>query len=48
VRSLEVLVKRNLGSERLYRDYLLLKIEKIVLKFDVNQYRRLILALADK
>lgn len=28
VRVLEVLVKRNLGSDRLLRDYLLLKLEK--------------------
>ena len=32
VRTLEVLVKRNLGSDRIFRDYLLLSIEKTVLK----------------
>ena len=36
IRSLEVLVKRNLGSERIFRDYLLLKIEKNILKFNVD------------
>lgn len=48
IRCLEVLVKRNLGSERLYRDYLLLKIERNILKFSINQYSRLLRALADK
>jgi len=48
IRTLEVVVKRNLGSDRLYRDYLLLKIERNVLKFSIDQYCRLIRALADK
>jgi hypothetical protein len=48
IRTLEVLVRRNLGSERLLRDYLLLKIERNILKFSVDQYSRLIRALADK
>lgn len=48
VRVLEVCVKRNLGSERLYRDYLLLKIERNILNFSVDQYYRIIRALADK
>jgi len=37
-----------LGSERLYRDYLLLKIERNIIKFSVDQYCRIIRALADK
>ena len=48
VRVLEVIVKRGLGSERLYRDYLLLKIERNIMKFSVAQYCRIIRALADK
>jgi hypothetical protein len=48
VRVLEVVVKRGLGSERLYRDYLLLKIERNITKFSVEQYCRIIRALADK
>jgi hypothetical protein len=50
VRTIEVLVKRGLGSERLFRDYILLKLEKNkgILKLSVDQYKRLILALADK
>ena len=35
IRLLEILVKRNLGSERVFRDHLLLKIERSILKFDV-------------
>ena len=35
-RVLEILVKKNLGSERIYRDYLLLTVEKNIMKFNVN------------
>ena len=35
VRVLEVIVRRGLGSDRLYRDYLLLKIERNIIKFSV-------------
>lgn len=48
VRTLEVVVKRGLGSDRLYRDYLLLKLERNILKLNVEQYCRTIRALADK
>lgn len=48
VRVLEVIVKRGLGSERLYRDHLLLKIERNIIKFSVEQYCRIIRSLADK
>lgn len=48
IRTLEVIVKRSLGSDRLYRDYLLLKIERSIMKFSIEQYCRLIRALADK
>ena len=48
IRVLEVLVKRGLGAERLFRDYLLLKIEKNILKLSPSQYNRLVRALADK
>ena len=48
IRCLEVSVKRGLGSERLFRDYLLLKIEKTIMKLEVGQYCRLLRALADK
>lgn len=48
IRTLEVVVKRGLGSDRLYRDYLLLKIERNIFKFSPEQYSRLIRALADK
>ena len=36
IRTLEVVVKRGLGSERLFRDYLLLKIERNVMKFSID------------
>lgn len=48
IRSLEVVVKKGLGSERLFRDHLLLKIERNIHKFNVDQYTRLVKSLADK
>ena len=48
IRTLEIIVKKGMGSERLYRDYLLLKIEKNMMKLTVDQYARLLRALADK
>ena len=42
------MVKREIGSERLLRDYLLLKVEKKVFQLTIDQYRRLIVALADR
>ena len=36
VRTLEVLTKRNLGSERLFLHYLYLKIERSVFNFSVD------------
>ena len=48
VRILEVLVKRNLGSERVFRDHLLLKIEKTILTYTQDEYIRTLKALADK
>ena len=48
MRVLEVLVKKNLGSERLFQHYIYMQIERRVLQFTVPQYCRLIRALADK
>ncbi len=50
MRVLEVLVKRGLGSERLFRDHLLLRLEKHnkISQLSVDQYKRMIIALADK
>ena len=48
VRTLEVIVKRGIGSDRLFRDYLLLKLERNVMKLSVEQYCRMLRALADK
>ena len=36
VRTLEVLVRRQLGSERLFLHYIFLKIERNVLKFNTD------------
>lgn len=36
VRCLEVLVRRGLGAERLFRDYLLLQIERNIFKFSID------------
>jgi hypothetical protein len=48
VRCLEVMVSRNVGSDRLFQHYILHHIEKNVLKFTVNQYSRMVRALAEK
>lgn len=48
VRTLEVLVKKSLGSDRLYLHYIFMRVERNVLKFNVELYCRLIRALADK
>lgn len=48
VNTIEVLVKRNLGSERLFYDFLFFQVEKKMLSFSVNQFTRLIVVLADK
>ena len=48
IRSLEVLVHRNIGSQRLFDHYILMMIEKQVLRYSVPQYQRMIRAMADK
>lgn len=48
VRTLEVCVARNLGSQRLYEHYLIDMIEKHVLTYNVSLYSRMVRALAQK
>merc|ERR1712224_969143 len=48
VRVLEVLTKRELGSERLFLHYIYLKIERSVLSFTVDQYCRMVRTMADR
>ena len=48
VRTLEICVARNIGSQRLFDHYMLFMIEKHVLKYTVDQYSRMVRALADK
>jgi hypothetical protein len=36
IRTLEVVVRKDVGSDRLYRDYLLLKIEKNMMKLTIG------------
>jgi hypothetical protein len=48
VRTLEILVSKNLGGERLFEQYVLLSIERNVLKYTPELYCRTIRALADK
>ena len=48
IRTLEVLVKRNIGSERLFDHYILASIEKQVLQYSVDLYSRMIRVMADK
>jgi hypothetical protein len=46
IRCLEVMVARNVGSDRLFQHYILHHIERHVLKFSVDLYSRMIRALA--
>ena len=48
IRTLEVLVARNMGGQRLFDHYIYLKIERNALKFNCDQYCRTVRALADK
>ena len=48
IRTLEILVARGLGGQRLFDHYIYMKIERNVLKFDCSQYCRVVRALADK
>jgi hypothetical protein len=48
VRTLEVCVDRNLGSQRLYDNYLIDMIEKNVLRYTLDQYSRMVRAMAMK
>lgn len=48
ITTLEVLVKRNLGGQRLFDHYIYLKIERNVLKFTCDEYCRTVRILADK
>ena len=48
ISTLEVLVKKNMGGERLFNHYIYMKIERNVLKFTPSQYCRTVRALADK
>ena len=48
VRTLEVLVQRNLGGQRLFDHYLIMKIERNILKFSADEFSRTVRSLADK
>jgi hypothetical protein len=48
IRSLEVMVKRNIGSDRLFEHYILFMIEKHVLKYSVGLYSHMIRVMAEK
>jgi len=48
IRSLEVMVKRNIGSDRLFEHYILFMIEKHVLKYPVSLYSRMVRVMAEK
>jgi len=48
IRSLEVCVARNLGSQRLYDHYFYDTIEKTVLQYNFEIYSRMVRALAQK
>lgn len=48
VKTLEVLVRRDLGSERLFLHYIYMRIERNALKFNTDEFVRCVRALADK
>ena len=48
IRTLEVCVARNIGSQRLFDHYLLFMIEKHLLKYSVSEYSRMVRAMAEK
>lgn len=48
VRTLEILVERNMGGSRLFNQYIYMKIERNCLRFTIDQYCRSVRALADK
>lgn len=48
VRTFEILVERNIGSDRLFEQYIYLSIEKNVFKYSPELYVRTVRALADK
>lgn len=48
VRTLEVLVARNLGGDRLFDHYINMKMERNVLRFKPDLYSRTVRAYADK
>jgi len=43
-----VLCKHNIGSERLFNNYIYLQIERLIYKFNGSQYCRLLRTLANK
>ena len=48
VRCLEVITKKNIGSQRLFDDYLLMMVEKNLLHYSVNLYVRMVQVMADR
>lgn len=42
------MVKRNIGSDRLFEHYILFMVEKHVLKYSVDLYSRMIRVLGEK
>jgi len=48
LRCLEVMVRRNIGSQRLFDHYILMMVEKHVLSYSIGLYSRMVRAMADK
>ena len=42
------MVKRNIGSDRLFEHYILFMVEKHILKYSVDLYSRMIRVLGEK
>ena len=48
IRCLEVCVRRNIGSQRLFDHYFLYLIERHLLSYNLSLYQRMVRAMADK
>lgn len=48
IRTLEVITKRGLGSQRLFDHYILFMVERHILKYSVPLYSRLVRVMADR
>ena len=48
VRCLEVMTKKNIGSQRLFDHYILMMVEKHLMQYSVDLYARMVQVMADR